>query len=379
MDFKERYIRTITYKNPDRVPLMPGKPREVTLSAWYNQGFPEGMDYFDALLSELGLGAEAKPNEIKLNVSTKVIPEFEEKILEHRDGHYIVQDYMGAIVEMSDEYDCSWLRTSRGFVTRKWHSFPVKNREDWQEMKKRFDPDSPGRVPEDINDLIDMKNIKSEFGDPLLKFAFNGPFWQLRNWLGFEELCIKFIEDPEFIEEMIEFWTDFIIRIIKKITQKTRIDMIMISEDMAYKAHSMISPQMTRDFLSPAYRKWIKEAKRAGCVITGIDSDGFVDELIPVWIESGINFCAPIEIAAGNDLLLYRKKYGDKMAYTGGLDKRVLALGGKEMKKEILRVVPQLIKNGGYIPGCDHAVPPDISWSNYVEYSRLLAQLSGWI
>jgi hypothetical protein len=123
----------------------------------------------------------------------------------------------------------------------------------------------------------------------------------------------------------------------------------------------------------------IRQAKRAGCVITGIDSDGFVDELIPVWIESGINFCAPIEIAAGNDLLLYRKKYGDKMAYTGGLDKRVLALGGKEMKKEILRVVPQLIKNGGYIPGCDHAVPPDISWSNYVEYSRLLAQLSGWI
>jgi len=34
-----------------------------------------------------------------------MIPEFEEKVLEHRDGAYVVQDWMGAIVEISDTYD----------------------------------------------------------------------------------------------------------------------------------------------------------------------------------------------------------------------------------------------------------------------------------
>lgn len=28
---------------------------------------------------------------------------------------------------------------------------------------------------------------------------------------------------------------------------------------------------------------------------------------------------------------------------------------------------------------CDHGVPPDISWPNFVEYSRLLAELTGWL
>jgi hypothetical protein len=26
-----------------------------------------------------------------------------------------------------------------------------------------------------------------------------------------------------------------------------------------------------------------------------------------------------------------------------------------------------------------HGVPPDISWPDFVEYSRLLAQLTGWL
>jgi uroporphyrinogen decarboxylase len=67
------------------------------------------------------------------------------------------------------------------------------------------------------------------------------------------------------------------------------------------------------------------------------------------------------------------------MAYTGGIDKRALAAGGEALRSEVLRVVPPLLKLGGFIPGVDHGVPPDISWQNFIEYSRLLAQLTGWI
>jgi hypothetical protein len=49
------------------------------------------------------------------------------------------------------------------------------------------------------------------------------------------------------------------------------------------------------------------------------------------------------------------------------------------MRDEVMRVVPPLLKGGGFIPGCDHGVPPDISWPNFVAYARLLAQLTGWL
>jgi hypothetical protein len=67
------------------------------------------------------------------------------------------------------------------------------------------------------------------------------------------------------------------------------------------------------------------------------------------------------------------------MAYTGGIDKRAIAAGGEVMRKEVLRVVSPLLQQGGCVPGSDHGVPPDISWPDFVDYSRLLAQLTDWL
>jgi len=62
-----------------------------------------------------------------------------------------------------------------------------------------------------------------------------------------------------------------------------------------------------------------------------------------------------------------------------GMDKRLMAKGGKELEDHIMGIVPKMFEKGGFIPGCDHGVPPDISWQNYVEFTRQLAKLSGWI
>jgi uroporphyrinogen decarboxylase len=67
------------------------------------------------------------------------------------------------------------------------------------------------------------------------------------------------------------------------------------------------------------------------------------------------------------------------MAYIGGIDKRALASGGNILRAEVLRVVPPLLAEGGFIPACDHAVPPDVSWPNFVAYTHFLAQLMGWL
>ena len=66
------------------------------------------------------------------------------------------------------------------------------------------------------------------------------------------------------------------------------------------------------------------------------------------------------------------------MAFRGGVDKRCIAQGGKAIEDEIKRLRP-VIKSGGYIPGCDHAVPSDISWPNYLYYVKLLAKETGWL
>lgn len=212
----------------------------------------------------------------------------------------------------------------------------------------------------------------------MVTIGVSGPFWQLREWCGFEPLCMLFLEDPDFVREMCEFWVEYVSKTMKRILETGCVDCFHISEDMAYKEKSMISPAMTREFLLPVWKRWVKECKKCGVPIIDMDSDGKVDELIPLWIEAGINVCDPIEVAAGNDINEYRKTFRKKIAYRQGVDKRCMAKGGKIIETELARIEP-VVRDGGFIPGCDHGVPPDISWNDFVYYCRLLAEMTGWL
>jgi uroporphyrinogen decarboxylase len=373
MNARERYIATLRFEKPDRIPFMPGGPRESTLKRWHGEGLPAGVNWFEALCREIGVKIEASKPQVSHKVDFRMNPKFEEKVLEHKNGHYIVQDWMGNITEISDEYDVTYIRSAKDFVTRKWHKFPVESRKDFEDMKKRYCPDDPARYPADFDDRV--KKLKER--DYVVSVNFAGPFWQIREWCGFEPLCVLFADDPDFIREMAVFWTEFVSKTMARILDAGVVDVIGISEDMAYKEKSMISPAMTREFLLPAWTRWVTEAKQAGVPIVDMDSDGRIDELIPIWMDAGINVCDPIEVAAGCDINDYRSRFGRKMAYRQGVDKRCIARGGNVIDAELARIAP-VVRDGGYIPGCDHGVPHDISWPDFIYYSRLLAELTGW-
>ena len=121
---------------------------------------------------------------------------------------------------------------------------------------------------------------------------------------------------------MAAHWQRFTLALLDRITRALRVDVLMVSEDMAYKAHSMISPAMARRFLQPTYLAWHELLSARGCRVFDMDSDGDISELAPLWLESGFNCLNPIEIAAGNDPLSLRARYGRRLALRGGLDKR---------------------------------------------------------
>lgn len=377
MNDRERYCAALTFQAADKIPLLPGWPRESTLRAWHSQGLPHEGSWHTHLMDRLGIEYQPSSEEhFNLDKCFKMIPVFEEKVLEHRGGHYIVQDWMGAITEIADTYDYTYIRSAKDFVTRKWHSFPVASRKDWQEkMQWRYDPRHPQRLPEDLDQIAEKL---AERTTPF-QLTIPGPFWQMREWCGFENLCLMLIDDPGFTQEMAGMWGQFVLDVLEAILTKIQPDVVMVNEDMAYKLHSMISPRMVRKVLLPIWQAWTSTLKQSGCRVIGIDSDGYIGELLPIWIEAGFNCSFPVEVAAGNDIVEYRHIYGKQMAFLGGIDKRAIAAGGQTMRSEVLRVVPPLLEDGGFIPSCDHGVPPDIAWDDFVEYARLLAQLTGWL
>jgi len=288
-----------------------------------------------------------------------MIPRFEEKVLDHAGGHLIVQDWKGNICEISDEFDVSYLRNAIDFVTRRWIRCPVESRDDWERMKLRYDAAAPERIGDDLQSVCPPPEHRTR---PVV-VSVSGPFWQMREWCGFEGLCVMMVEQGDLVDEMAAFWCEFVDELLGRLCRRAVPDALMISEDMAYKAKAMISPEMTRRFCRPSWTRWTERVAAAGCPVVDMDSDGFIGELIGPWIESGINVCNPIEVAAGNDIAAFRHRFGRTIAYRGGVDKRAIAAGGKTIRAELSRLEP-VVRDGGYIPGCDHGVPADISWSD---------------
>lgn len=377
MNERERHIETLLFGTPDRIPINPGNGRKSTRETWYTQGLSPDIPPGDIprhAFEQIGSPYPWPEGGAAFGVNERMIPRFEEKVIEVRENTQIVQDWKGNICEIGKEFTTEYLRNAIDFVTRKWIKCPVESWDDWEAMKSRYDARDPSRYPENPESL--GRKLRDRTW-PIV-WHFSGPFWQMREWLGFETLCTMFYDDPDLIRDMVGFWIDHVGTLIERGCSYCVPDEVHLSEDMAYKAFSMVSPEMAKEFLFPAWAAWGEIVRSHRIPIYAMDSDGYIGELIPLWLEAGIVACDPIEVAAHNDIVAFRERFGTRMAYRGGVDKRKMAAGGDALAGELARIKP-VVDSGGYIPSCDHGIPSDVSWPNYLAYVKGLAELTGWL
>jgi len=250
---------------------------------------------------------------------------------------------------------------------------PVKDRASWEEYKKRLDPDTPERWPSDWDAYVQKMNSRDE---PTM-LNVGSFFGFLREWMGLESLLYMFYDDPNLIEEMMDQICYLETESIKRVVKNVRVDSAMFWEDMAFKTGPLISPDMFRKFMIPRYRQVTDMLRSSGVDVIFVDSDGNLNELIPLWIECGINSFWPLECAAANDAVALRKKFGRNIILGGNIDKRALLKGKNAIRQEIMSKVPLLLESGGYFPSVDHFVPPDVTWENYRYFINSLREVAG--
>ena len=356
---RERYYNNIHFLPADRFTYSFGGPRQSTLDAWEYQGLKKDSNWRERVGGDPYAGIPINPGQD---------PPFEEKTIRIEGDKRIWIDNLGAT--RIDEVQ----PTTPGFVTRRWLRFPVETRADYEEMKKRFQAGSPGRVPDNFEEI--RKGLDPADRESILSLTLRGPFWMVRDWVGFENLCLLCADDPGWVREMFDFTCDFAIANLKGRIEGLEIDHLFVNEDMAYKHASMISPQMVRELMFPGYRRLLDFLRAAGVRSVIMDCDGHIGQLLPLWIETGFHGTWPCEIAALNDPVAYRKEYGKTIALLGTIDKRELRFGFEQVKAEVMGKVPFLMEQGGYVPGVDHGVPPDVPVRNYLYLCELLKALA---
>jgi uroporphyrinogen decarboxylase len=393
-----RFLKTLEFEQAD--------PRWVrayafiwpeTEKIWRTQGY-EG--------SELGWHGEGIPQKFALDELLRIdpwygpIPEFEYQLIEEDETTKVYINHEGILMrEFKEHSDTSMPQFLK---------FPVENRSDFEKLsserlilnvEERFPEVWRQRIAEGrpyyIAGAADNTAVERSSGDggtgatqslteqvaepeqvaeaPRFCWAdrWGGFFGSLRNMMGLENLCFAFYDQPKLIEQMMEERAVRIIEITAEVLKHTHIDMFGYWEDMAYNHGSLVDPKIYRKFAFKHYRRVNDWMHAHGIKHIWLDSDGDISELIPLWVDSGINVLWPFERQSGMDVVRVRSEYGRDLALMGGIDKRTLITGGPDMKHEVDRVIP-LVEEGGYIPELDHSVPPDVSWPNFCEYIEYL-------
>ena len=98
-----------------------------------------------------------------------------------------------------------------------------------------------------------------------------------------------------------------------------------------------------------------------------VDTDGMCMPLIPGFVEGGVAGLYPFECQAGMNIVEVRKRF-PQLLISGGLDKTKVAAGREAIDAELESKLPCMLQQGGYIPFCDHLVPPDVPWENFTYY-----------
>ena len=141
-------------------------------------------------------------------------------------------------------------------------------------------------------------------------------------------------------------------------------------EDLSGKNGPMISPELFDEFVGSYYKRLIPVLKKKGVKHVFVDTDGDFYKLIPNFIKTGVDGFLPMDVNAGMDIVKVRGEF-PSLKFIGGFNKLCISSGKEAIDKEFERIMP-VIRQGGYIPGCDHQVAPSASLENYKYYIQRL-------
>ena len=330
-------------------------PLEALEREWRRDGVPENLRN----LSAFGWD---HVRTVSVGCSTGAVTDIAPRILRETADEQISVDHMGR--------RCRLCKNSASIPLPL--EYPVTCIEDWLRVKPWY------RFREDRLDYEQLRLAAKLQKEGWLVLAdIPGGFDEPRQLMGEENLCIAYYEEPEMISDMLETMKNTALRVFERVCDYVVPDNLMIHEDLAGKSGPLIGPVQVRDFLQPYYLPVWTELHRQGCTLFSQDSDGNINPVIDAFLDCGVNVMYPFEPAAGMDMVEARRKYGNRVAFKGGIDKHALRRSKEDVEKELqYRLCPEL-RGGGTVFGLDHRIPNGVSMEIYQYYVRRGREILG--
>ncbi len=355
-----------------RVPGMALYRREFgyfCLERWKEQGMPDDADLAQLFQYD-------PPGSVSLGqlgwCEPAFSPAYEEQIVEDRGDHELVQDIAGRHV--------LFFKGRRSGFMPKHVNHPVKDWSTWEEnVKWRLNPCTPERYA-DLDERMNEMRTHAARG-MMISANVIGGYMYLRSLIGPQDVLYMFHDAPDLIHDCMAAWFELADSITARHQQHVTVDELFFGEDICYNHGPLISPDMMREFLLPYYQQLTRNIKlrqmdRTRHLYVHIDTDGDARPVIAIYQKIGMDVMSPFEVASGCDVVEIGRQH-PQLAMFGGIDKRVLATSKEAIDRHVEYILPAMRERGGYIPTCDHGVPEEVTYENYLHYRKRCVELGG--
>jgi uroporphyrinogen decarboxylase len=325
MNSRERVIKAFERKIPDRVPHF-----ELLIdSQVINSLVPDG-DLYD-FVEIMGLDAIV------------VRPTFEKRKME--DNLFI--DEKGQVVLKGDTQDYFELQNR-----------VIKNKKD---LDKFEFPDPYSNVR-----LQNLRKAVKKFKNKKAIVIFLREGWaEARDLHGFEETLVDLIDNPSLIKGIIEKSVDYYSE-LGRISAEIGADIALSGDDISGVNGMFMSPYHFKEIIYPAMKRLYKNWRKHGLYIMK-HSDGNLNPVMELLVDTGIDCLHPIDPLAGMDLKEIKIKWGDKICIMGNINcAGNLVFGTKQdVIEEVKSCIDIAAPGGGYICSSSNSIPRSVKPENY--------------
>ena len=225
-------------------------------------------------------------------------------------------------------------------------------------QKYTFPKPNLAEIEKKIQNL--MNSPATQFKTVDIGFSMFERAWTLR---GMENLLMDMVENPEFVDELLDTITEFNLKIID-VALKYDIDGFMFGDDWGQQRGLIMGPNLWRRFIKPRMARMYERVKSKGKYVLQ-HSCGDINEIFADLIEIGLDVYQTFQPEI-YDIKKVKQQYGNRLTFWGGIStQQLLPTGTPEQVKRVTREIMDIMgKNGGYIAGPTHAIPGDVPPEN---------------
>jgi len=364
MNSRERLLRALNHREPDRVPIDLGGTPTSTISA----------SALESLKTHLGLRLETKL------MSPIFLTAYLDDPLIHRFGVDVKMatgkapaDFQLQVTpegKLVDEWGIVYQKHEEAqthFVVETEAPLHRATRKEEVERYPWPDPSDPSRVR-------GLKEVAKQYREEGFGVIVNTPLLPMTytQWMrGLEQFMMDTVLNKPLLEYMMDKILEILLEMTRHLLEEVEpyADVIVMGDDLSHQGGPTYSPDMYRKLFKPRHKTIVRFLKEHGGEAKILyHCCGAAEPLLRDLIEIGVDAYNPVQVSAKgmDDTKKLKALYGRDLTFWGGIDtQRVLPFGTpEEVQAEVRRRVEDLAPEGGFVLAAVHNIRPEVKPEN---------------